>query len=47
MLQKIKYESIDYGKFEKLRQLFQQDDLDTKSILRLDLSKQGSPEIPP
>jgi hypothetical protein len=37
MLQKIKYESIDYGNYEKLRQLFQQDNLEPKLITELDL----------
>jgi hypothetical protein len=39
MLQKIKYESIDYGTYEKLRAIFMEDNLEPKLILELDLQR--------
>ena len=46
MLQKIKYETLNYGRFDKLKKKFLNSDFDPEECKELDLSYQYSTELP-
>lgn len=46
MLQKIKYEAFNYGKYEKLKKLFTSNDFDPEKQTELDISNQRATELP-
>ncbi len=46
MLQKIKYETLEFGKYEKLRKIFLSNDFEPKEVKELDLMGCQSDKLP-